>query len=112
VAESRVLVLGLTFKENCPDIRNTRVVDVVRELEDFRVEVSVFDPLADASEVNEEYGIELHTVLPAQGGWDAVILAVAHDEFIELDVRRLAGNSGVIFDVKGVLPAGVADMRL
>jgi UDP-N-acetyl-D-galactosamine dehydrogenase len=108
VKGARVLVLGLTFKENVPDIRNSKVVDVVRELEDYGIEVLVHDPLADPAETRHEYNLEL-IALDAVGPVDAVILAVAHDQFTALDVACLqqfccnGGGCGVIIDVKGLL---------
>ncbi|MCM2265862.1 MAG: nucleotide sugar dehydrogenase, partial [Desulfuromonadales bacterium] len=114
VKGARVLVLGLTFKENVPDIRNSKVVDVVRELEDYGIEVMVHDPLADPLETRHEYNLEL-TALNAIGAVDAVILAVAHDQFKSLDVSRLAqmcnngGGCGVVVDVKGLLDRSVAE---
>jgi UDP-N-acetyl-D-glucosamine/UDP-N-acetyl-D-galactosamine dehydrogenase len=114
VRGSRVLVLGLTFKENCPDIRNTKVVDLVRELEDFGAAVDVHDPWVDAAEARAEYGIE-PVGSPAPGGYDAVVLAVAHRQFRELGaagVRAFAREGGVVYDVKHVLPRDQVDGRL
>ena len=132
VAAARVLVLGITFKENCPDIRNTRVVDLVRELHDYGCEVSVHDPHADPAEVQHEYGFALLPELPQPapsqpassqpataepsppaGPYAAVVVAVAHNEFRTLDVRALAGgDSGVVYDLKGILDRSVIDGRL
>ena len=109
VKGARVLVLGLTFKENVPDIRNTRVVDIIAELRDYEVEVLVHDPVVDAAEARREYGIEL-IGLEQAGPLDGVILAVAHDAFRTITAEQLQalcrnGNgSGVVFDVKGILP--------
>jgi UDP-N-acetyl-D-galactosamine dehydrogenase len=113
VRDSRVLVLGATFKENCPDIRNSRVVDVVNELEDFGCEVDVCDPWADSDEVVAEYGFPLvgsGTLAP--GSYDAVVLAVAHEKFRDLDVASFIGSDGVIYDVKSFLDPKVVDGRL
>lgn len=112
---ARVLVLGITFKENCPDIRNSRAIDVIRELEDFGCEVTVVDPWADADEVREEYGLALAPEPDAADplkGYDAVVLAVAHDKFKALDFRRRAGGEAVLFDLKGLLPRDQVDGRL
>jgi UDP-N-acetyl-D-galactosamine dehydrogenase len=111
---SRVLVLGLTFKENCPDLRNTRVVDLIHEFESFGVEVDVHDPWVDAEEARREYGLE---VLPevSQGGYDGIVVAVAHRQFSELGaagMRALANGRAVIYDIKGLLPRDAVDGRL
>lgn len=114
VKQARVLVLGITFKENCPDIRNTKVVDVVNELREFQCEVEVYDPWASADEVRGEYGIELLPSLDeAQGRYDAVVLAVAHRQFLESDIRALLSSpQAVVYDIKGVLPKGFVTARL
>jgi UDP-N-acetyl-D-galactosamine dehydrogenase len=113
VVGSRVLVLGLTFKEDCADLRNTRVVDIVRELQASNAQVDIHDPWADAEEARRELGLDL-VAKPEAGAYDAVVLAVAHKRFLELPggVAAFARDPGVVFDVKGVLPAGVADARL
>jgi UDP-N-acetyl-D-galactosamine dehydrogenase len=113
VVGSRILMLGLTFKEDCPDLRNTRVVDIVRELRAANAQVDIHDPWADAAEAKRELGIDL-VVKPEAGAYDAVVLAVAHKGFLELPggVASFCRDPGVVFDVKGVLPAGVADARL
>jgi UDP-N-acetyl-D-galactosamine dehydrogenase len=114
VAGARVLVLGLTFKENCPDIRNTRVVDIVRELRQYGARVDVHDPWADAAEARHEYGIEL-TPSPRSGAYDAVVLAVAHRQFREMGargIRALGRRKSVVYDIKYVLPASASDARL
>lgn len=114
VKKARVLVLGMTFKENCPDIRNTKVVDVVEELREFQCSVDVFDPWASADEVEREYGISLLPSLEgAQGRYDAVVLAVAHRQFLKTDIRALlSGPDGVLYDIKGVLPKEIITARL
>jgi len=113
VVGSRILVLGLTFKEDCPDLRNTRVVDIVRELQAANAQVDVHDPWADAGEAKRELGLDLVSK-PEAGAYDAVVLAVAHKQFIDLPggVAVFGRDPSVVFDVKGVLPAGVADARL
>ena len=114
VSGARVLVAGVTFKEDCGDIRNSRVVDLVRELEAFNCVVDVYDPHADAERVREEYGFGLLATIPdGIGSYDAVVVAVAHDAFRTLDVRALCGgNKGVVYDLKGILPRDVVDSRL
>jgi UDP-N-acetyl-D-galactosamine dehydrogenase len=114
IADARVLVLGLTFKENCPDLRNTRVVDVIGELRSYGTEVEVYDPWSDAAQAHEEYGIDLLSALP-DGRYDAIVLAVAHREFRALGAARIraAGKPGaVLFDVKNVLARDEVDERL
>ena len=106
VNKSKILLLGITFKENCPDVRNTRVVDVIQNLEDFGTEVTVFDSWANASEVKKEYGIDIVNELPAEK-YDAVVLTVAHKEFLSLNLSNLLNKNGVIYDVKGVLDCEV-----
>ncbi|MCU7943191.1 MAG: Vi polysaccharide biosynthesis UDP-N-acetylglucosamine C-6 dehydrogenase TviB [Candidatus Thiodiazotropha sp. (ex Cardiolucina cf. quadrata)] len=111
---SRVLVLGLTFKENCPDLRNTRVVDIVSEFEDYGAQVDVYDPWVSQVEAEEEYGLRPISDIK-EGEYDAVILAVAHREFQQMGVekiRTLCKENGVLFDVKNVLPANAVDARL
>lgn len=107
---SRVLILGITFKENCPDIRNTRVVDVYNELSDFGMRVDVYDPWASANEVAEEYGIQLTSVVT--GTYEAVVLAVAHHEFKVLDLADFTRPDSVVFDLKATLPKESVDARL
>jgi len=111
---ARVLVMGLAFKENCPDLRNTRVIDIVRELADYEAEVEVWDPWISAAEARHEYGLELIDQ-PKPGDYDAVVLAVAHQQFAELGaekIRALGKAQAVLFDVKAVLPKDAADLRL
>lgn len=113
VESARVLLMGLTFKENCPDIRNTRVVDVIRELEDYGVRVDAYDPWVDAEEAEREYGVS--PVSEPAAGYDAIILAVAHDTFRELGASgiRAYGKPGhVLYDLKYLLDAAEADIRL
>lgn len=111
---SRVLVMGLTFKENCPDVRNTKVVDLVSELKAFHCEVDVFDPWANAEECRAEYGLDLIGA-PKEGHYDAIVLAVAHDQFRELGeagLRRLGRAEHVLYDIKHILPKRAVDGRL
>tara|TARA_R110002012_G_scaffold319389_2_gene539616 strand:+ start:246 stop:1532 length:1287 start_codon:yes stop_codon:yes gene_type:complete len=110
---SRVLVLGITFKENCPDIRNSRAIDIIREFETYHVRVDVFDPWASAEEVHHEYGLDLISqAADLTGDYDGIVLAVSHNEFLELDIMALKADNGVVFDVKSLLPKGQADGRL
>ena len=114
VMGANVLILGFAFKENCPDVRNTRVIDVVRELQSYHANVDVHDPWVDAHEAHEEYGITPIDA-PAAGRYDAIILAVAHQEFRDLGeagIRAYGTPDCVIFDVKHVLPAASVDARL
>lgn len=107
IVDSRILVLGFSFKENCPDVRNTKVIDLVMELADTHASIEVFDPWVEPAEAEAEYGLKL-SPKPEIGSYDAVILAVAHQQFVgesaELDVNSLLKSGGIIFDVKGVLP--------
>lgn len=114
VAGAKVLLLGLTFKENCPDIRNTKVVDIVAELQDYGVDVDVCDPWVDVAEAQHEYGITPISE-PTKGDYDAVILAVAHKQFAEMGVeaiRAYGKAEHVLYDLKYVLPSDAADIRL
>ena len=111
---SRVLVLGLTFKENCPDLRNTRVVDIVSELCSYGTQVDVHDPWVNPAEAKAEYGIDLVTE-PGAGDYDAILIAVGHRQFVELGaegIRRFGKPSSLVYDIKYVLPQGAADDRL
>ena len=111
---ARVLVMGLAFKENCPDLRNTGVVEIIRELTDYEAAVDIWDPWVDAGEAGREYGLALIGA-PDAGVYDAIVLAVAHDQFVELGADRIHafGKPGaVLFDVKSVLPKDAADLRL
>ncbi|MGF2735341.1 Vi polysaccharide biosynthesis UDP-N-acetylglucosamine C-6 dehydrogenase TviB [Marinobacter sp. DUT-1] len=114
IADARVLVMGFTFKENCPDLRNTRVIDVVKELQDFGCQVDVTDCWADGAEAEHEYGISL-VDKPEQGSFSGVIVAVPHKEYAAMsagDLRGYLKADGVLFDLKGLLPLGEADLRL
>jgi len=114
VQGSRVLVMGLTFKENCPDLRNTRVVDIIRELGEYNIEVDVYDPWVDADEAVAEYGIK-PVQTPAAHAYDGIILAVAHHQFVDMGVaaiRALGKDQHVLYDLKYVLSADQADLRL
>ncbi len=108
---AEVLILGLTFKENCTDVRNTKIVDVVVGLEDFGVNVTIYDPLANPEEVKKEYGIQSITELPSKT-FDAVVLGVAHKAFLSLDIDSLKKENGIIYDVKGVLKNNKETIKL
>lgn len=111
VKDAKILILGITFKENCPDIRNTKVVDIYHTLCEYTSNITVYDPWANAGLVQHEYGISVTDKMPEEK-FDALILAVAHKEFLEMDVRGLLRENGVIYDVKGILPRDIIDGRL
>ena len=108
---ANVLILGVTFKENCPDVRNTKVIDIYNELNQFELNVDVYDPWADPNEVKHEYSLELLPILNGKK-YDAVIVAVAHDEFRKIDFQELQANNTVIFDTKSFLDRSLVDARL
>jgi UDP-N-acetyl-D-galactosamine dehydrogenase len=110
IGGARTLMLGITFKENCPDIRNSRVVDIYKELIDFGMEVDVYDPWANAEEVEKEHGISLVETLGED--YDAIVLTVAHGEFLGLPFNKLKAKNGIIFDIKSVLDKALVDARL
>lgn len=110
IRSARVLILGITFKENCPDIRNSGVVDIVNEFKEYGTEVSVYDPWVNHQEVMDEYGIAM--IDEPEGIYSAVILAVSHSQFLSMNIKDLVSNSGVIFDVKSTLPKENIDGRL
>lgn len=113
VKDSRILVLGFTFKENCPDIRNTKVADIISTLREYTQNITVCDPWASSQRVEEEYGVRLTPIseIPMRH-FDAIILSVSHREFAQLPLRDYAGENGVIYDVKGVLDRDIIDGRL
>ena len=111
VKDARILILGITFKENCPDIRNTKVVDIYHTLQEYTNNITVYDPWANAEHVRHEYGVEVTNEKPVEK-FDAVILAVSHKEFLDMDVKAFAKDGGVIYDVKGILPRNIIDGRL
>lgn len=111
VKDSKILILGITFKENCPDIRNTKIVDIYHTLEEYTNNITIYDPWANKENVMREYGVEVVNEVP-MGKFDAVILGVAHKQFLELDVRNLAKENGVVYDVKGILDRNIIDGRL
>ncbi len=111
VKDAKILILGITFKENCPDIRNTKVVDIYHTLKEYSDNISVYDPWADASHVQHEYGIAITNKTPKEK-YDAIILAVAHKEFLQIDIKTMVSNNGIIYDVKGILDRNIIDGRL
>lgn len=111
VLNSNVLVLGFTFKENCPDVRNTKVVDIVKTLREYNVNVTIHDPWANPEIAQREYGVEIHNELPT-ARYDAVVLAVSHREFEGLDLDKLKADNAVVYDVKSFLPPHAYDQRL
>ncbi len=110
IRHAKILILGITFKENCPDVRNTKVIDVINNLKSYDAAITVFDPWADSSEVQHEYGLQITNTLPKET-FDAVVLTVSHNTFLEMDVRSLLNEHGVLYDVKGILTCPV-DGRL
>ena len=112
VKDAKILILGITFKENCPDVRNTKIVDIYKTLEEYTRNIIVYDPWANPEKVSHEYNIDIVTELPVDEKYDAVIYAVAHKQFANLDLRSLCVENGVIYDVKSVLPREIVDARL
>jgi UDP-N-acetyl-D-galactosamine dehydrogenase len=115
VADARILILGLTFKENCPDLRNTRVVELAEQFRDYGAHVDIHDSWADPAATRHEYGLELLPRLPERDNYDAIVLAVAHDEYRDLGidaVRRLGHEGAVVYDIKGLFPKDKVDARL
>jgi UDP-N-acetyl-D-glucosamine/UDP-N-acetyl-D-galactosamine dehydrogenase len=109
----KVLVMGITFKENCPDIRNSRVIDIIRELQSYDCNINVYDPWAAVNSVKKEYNLDLISDdANLDDNYDAVILAVSHNEFLNLDITKFVNKNHVIFDVKGILPKEKSDKRL
>ena len=111
VLGANILILGFTFKENCPDVRNTKVVDIVKALKEYNLNITIYDPWANPEIAKEEYGIEIINVLP-KARYHALVLAVAHDEFLELNINSLLLDNYVIYDVKGIYDPAIIDGRL
>jgi len=113
IKDSNVLVLGITFKENCPDIRNSRAIDIIREFETYGVNVDVYDPWASSEEVQHEYQLDLisetNSLKPV---YDGIVLAVSHNEFLDLNLKTMTSETTVVFDVKSLLPLSEVDARL
>ena len=112
VKDSSILILGITFKENCPDIRNTKVVDIHSTLSEYTSNITVFDPWANADRVKKEYNINIANSLSMDKKYDAIILAVSPEQFANTNWRNLLNNNGIIYDVKGFLDKNQVDGRL
>ena len=112
VKDANILLLGITFKENCPDIRNTKIVDIYTTLSEYTNNITIYDPWADKTEVQHEYQIEISNTLDKTRKYDAIILGVAHKEFLEIDIPSLLNENGVVYDVKGILDRTIIDGRL
>lgn len=112
VKDANILLLGITFKENCPDIRNTKIVDIYTTLSEYTNNITIYDPWADKAEVQHEYQIEISNTLDTTKKYDAIILGVAHKEFLEIDIPSLLNENGVVYDVKGILDRTIIDGRL
>lgn len=112
VKDANILLLGITFKENCPDIRNTKIVDIYTTLSEYTNNITIYDPWADKAEVKHEYQIEITNTLDTTKKYDAIILGVAHKEFLEIDIPSLLNENGVVYDVKGILDRTIIDGRL
>ncbi len=112
VKDANILILGFTFKENCPDTRNTKVIDIYQTLAEYTKNITIFDPWADAEHVKHEYGITIVNELPVNEKYDACVLAVAHEKFLQLNIKSLLKEESVIYDVKGVLDRRIIDDRL
>ena len=110
ISGARILIMGFTFKENCPDIRNTKAIDVYNALSNFNMNVDVYDPWASSSEVKDEYGI--NTIKSIETTYDAIIHVVSHNDFLDLDLGKLKNKNAVIYDVKGTLDKKLIDKRL
>jgi len=109
---ARALVLGITFKENCPDIRNSKVIDMIQDLKEFGLHVDVYDPWVNPEELKKHAGISLLEALPESDCYDSIILAVGHREFVQLDLKNLKNDPAVVFDIKGILDRNLVDARL
>lgn len=112
VKDANILLLGITFKENCPDIRNTKIVDIYTTLSEYTNNITIYDSWADKAEVQHEYQIEISNTLDTTKKYDAIILGVAHKEFLEIDIPSLLNENGVVYDVKGILDRTIIDGRL
>lgn len=111
VKGGKALILGFAFKENCPDIRNTRVIDIYAELQQYGMDVQVYDPWANAAEVEQEYGIKLEKTL-TDVDYKAIVIAVAHDEFLDIDYQQYKDKGAIVFDTKSFIDRKFADARL
>lgn len=112
IKDSNAIILGITFKENCPDVRNTKVVDIYNELKDYGVNVDIYDPWASKQEVKHEYGIDILDALIVGKKYDSIIIAVAHDDFLKMDLNTIKNNNSVVFDTKACIDRNLVDARL
>ena len=112
VIGSKILVFGFTFKENCPDVRNTKVADIINALREYDLHITIYDPWANPDIAMREYGIDVTNELPADRDFDTAILAVAHRKFADIDILPMLRKNHVIFDVKAFLPREIVDARL
>ena len=112
IKDANILILGFTFKENCPDVRNTKVIDIVNELITYNTKLLIFDPIADQKEVEEEYGVSILQKIEVEQKFDAIILAVAHNEFHNLDLKKLRKDNSIIYDIKSFYKSDIVDYRL
>jgi len=112
VSKANTLILGVTFKENCPDVRNTKVVDVYHELQEYGVNVDIYDPWADVEEVKHEYNLDILSSLIEGKKYDSIVIAVSHNEFLELNLENLKSEKSVVFDIKACLDRNLVDARL
>ncbi|WP_100076835.1 nucleotide sugar dehydrogenase [Chryseobacterium camelliae] len=112
IKDSEALILGVTFKENCPDVRNTKVIDIYKELLDYGVKVDIYDPWASKEEVKHEYGVDILDVLADDKKYDSLIIAVSHNEFLQMDLNTLKKENAVVFDTKACLDRNLVDGRL
>lgn len=112
IANSEVLILGFTFKENCPDVRNTKVIDIVKRLEEYQIKVNIHDPMANALQVQETYGVICQNGESKKKTYDAILLAVAHHQFKDMDLSKMCKENTVVYDIKAALPQAMVDIRL
>ena len=112
IAGSEVLILGFTFKENCPDVRNTKVIDIVKRLEEYQIDVTIHDPLADIQQVRNTYGVRCQNGESKKRVYDGILLAVAHQQFHDMDLSRMCKKNTVVYDIKYALPQAMVDVRL
>ena len=112
VKDAKILLLGITFKENCPDIRNTKIIDIYSTLSEYTNNITIYDPWANPAEVKHEYDIEITNCIDSAEKYDAVILGVAHKEFLSLDIKSILNDAAVVYDVKGILDRNIIDGRL
>ncbi|MBR4156592.1 MAG: nucleotide sugar dehydrogenase [Bacteroidales bacterium] len=112
VKDAKILILGITFKENCPDIRNTKVFDIIQTLKEFTDNITIYDPWADVALVKKEYGLDIVNEMTVNELFDAAVLAVAHEHFLKIDIKSLMKENSVIYDVKGFLDRNIVDGRL